>query len=271
MKYYHGELISLDFKGIFPNVEDGKLFELFPSFYAQRIIYYCWLKRRVYFDKTRDIPDTNLRALILLAAILPTSNYKKFNQTSMKTANAAAQKSDDSDDDECEPQEKKLKVEPANFSTEKIPNENFVRFRDANDELLKPPDKNEKGHIQPFMICATTGPERVGKLFIKADIDLISVGSCSLKAFDIFVKMHYCFDVHFAPDLEIFYNFVSAIVMKMENVEARPASTTFDTTLRSIQDSHLQDKNFIEDVSPQNEVFVDDVSDSGEDTGVTDE
>ncbi|KAJ8670073.1 hypothetical protein QAD02_001332 [Eretmocerus hayati] len=234
LKYYNRELIPFEFKGIFPNVEDGELFELFPPFYAQRIIYYCWLKHRVYFDETRDIPDTNLRALALLAAILPTSNYKKFNQereTPIKSANAAAQKNDNTDDDKCEPREKKSRVEPANSSTEKIPNENFVRFRDANDELLKLPDKNEKGHIETFVVCATAGPENVGKLFIKADIDLISVGSCSLIAFDIFVKMHYCFDVHFAPDLEIFYNFIRAI----------------------------------------NEVFVDDLSDSCEDTEVTDE
>ncbi|KAJ8677138.1 hypothetical protein QAD02_012925 [Eretmocerus hayati] len=134
------------------------------------------------------------------------------------------------------------------------------RYRDANDELLKLPDKNEKRPIQPFMICATTGPERVGKLFIKADVDLKSVSSRSLKAFDIFVEMHCCFDVHFAPDLEIFYNFICAIVMKMENVEAFPASTTFDTTLWSIQDSRLQ-----------NGVFEDDLSDSWEDAEVTDE
>ncbi|KAJ8678856.1 hypothetical protein QAD02_014643 [Eretmocerus hayati] len=254
LKYYNGELISLDCKEKFPNFDDGKLFEVFPSFYAQRNIYYCWLKCRVFFDKTRDIPDANLRALILLAAVLPTSNYKKTNQVSTKTVNAAAQRKDNSDDDIREPQEKKTRVD---FSTEKVPNENFIRFRDTNDELLKPPDKNEKGHIQPFMICATTGPERVGKFFIKADIDLISVSSCSLKAFDIFVKMHYVFDIHFAPDLELFYNFICAIVMKMENVEARPASTTFDTTLRSIQDSHLQDKNFIQDTSSQNRVVLD--------------
>jgi hypothetical protein len=52
------------------------------------------------------------------------------------------------------------------------------------------------------------GQKQKGNFFIHADGHLISVSDDPMVAFDILVKLHYCFDIHFAPDLIInFYYF----------------------------------------------------------------
>lgn len=88
-----------------------------------------------------------------------------------------------------------------------------------------------KNPVQPFLICVTTEANiRRGEFYIKADKYKIAVGSNIMIAFDILVKMHYVFDLKLAPDLEIFYNFITCKVMNLDTT-ARSCSDAFDTTL----------------------------------------
>jgi len=54
-----------------------------------------------------------------------------------------------------------------------------------------------------------------GQFYIKTDGNLISVGNDPIIAFDILVKLHYCFDVHFASDLLTFYDFITGCIMSL--------------------------------------------------------
>ncbi|KAJ8674632.1 hypothetical protein QAD02_010418 [Eretmocerus hayati] len=91
------------------------------------------------------------------------------------------------------------------------------------------------------MIWATSGSDSWEQYFVEADNVEIKVSAKSIKAFDV-LKLHHCFDVKFAPDLKIFYNFICAIVMNMKSVKNCPASVTLGTSLRNINDSHLLER-----------------------------
>lgn len=110
----------------------------------------------------------------------------------------------------------------------------------SNDDLLKVdynPESRDK-HIQPFLICAVSGKEKTGPFFIRADGKSISVGSNALIAFDILVKMHYCFDLKFAADLDLFYNFITTIVMQMDG-EVKSSCSSLDSCLQNISSMEL--------------------------------
>lgn len=77
------------------------------------------------------------------------------------------------------------------------------------DETLSQKRKN----IQPFLVCFVIGQTKEGQFYIKTDENLISVGDNPIFAFDILVKLHYCFDVQFASDLLTFYDFITGCIM----------------------------------------------------------
>jgi len=77
--------------------------------------------------------------------------------------------------------------------------------------------------VQPYLICSMTNEERKGIFYIKADDHLIEIGSNAykrLQAFDILLKLHYCFDVHFAADLVNFYDFITGWVLNLVQSKA---------------------------------------------------
>jgi len=91
--------------------------------------------------------------------------------------------------------------------------------------------------VQPYLIC------RKGIFYIKADDHLIEIGSNGLQAFDILLKLHYCFDVHFAADLVNFYDFITGCVLNL--VQPKACSVAFDTTLKNLSTN----TNVAQDVS----------------------
>ncbi|KAJ8677030.1 hypothetical protein QAD02_012817 [Eretmocerus hayati] len=96
-KFFKGELILLEFKNMFRNIDNGRLLDMFPSFYAPRIIHYCWKLPKIFLVKQE-------------------------------------------------------------------------RYAITNDNLMKSAiDKNAKGPVQPYMICATSGSDSIEQYFVKAD------------------------------------------------------------------------------------------------------
>lgn len=68
--------------------------------------------------------------------------------------------------------------------------------------------------------------------YIKADDHLIDNGSNGLQAFDILLKLHYCFNIHFSPDLINFYNFITGCVLHL--VQPKACCVALDTTLKNL-------------------------------------
>lgn len=102
----------------------------------------------------------------------------------------------------------------------------------TSDDLLKTCDRsNNIERIQPFLICAMDGSQKKGNYYIKVDNHKILVGDNIMVAFDTMVKLHYIFDVKFAPDLEFFYNFITSIVMDINN-DPKNVCSAFNTTLQ---------------------------------------
>lgn len=101
-----------------------------------------------------------------------------------------------------------------------------------NDATGSTPGTKKAQKIQPSLVCNMNGSERRGKFFIKADGQLIPVGSNGLRAFDILLKLHYCFGVKFAPDLVNFYDFITGCIMKLNTPKS--CSIALSATLNNV-------------------------------------
>lgn len=64
------------------------------------------------------------------------------------------------------------------------------------------------------------------------DGHLIQIGDNAIIAFDILLKLHYCFDVEFASDFANFYDFKTGCVMKLHIPKG--CSIALETTLQNI-------------------------------------
>jgi len=60
-------------------------------------------------------------------------------------------------------------------------------------------------NIQPFLVV----PRRTGIYYIVADDHLIQIEDNAIIAFNILLKLHYCFDVEFTSNLVNFYDFIT--------------------------------------------------------------
>jgi len=65
-----------------------------------------------------------------------------------------------------------------------------------------------------------------------ADGHLIQIGDNAIIAFDILIKLHYCFKVEFASDLVNFYDFITGCVMKLHTPKG--CSIALETTLQNV-------------------------------------
>jgi len=88
-----------------------------------------------------------------------------------------------------------------------------------------------------------TNEERKGIFYIKADDHLIEIGNNGLQAFDILLKLHYCFDVHFAADLVNFYDFITGCILNL--VQPKTYSVAFDTTLKNLSTNNVAQDEWV--------------------------
>ena len=82
--------------------------------------------------------------------------------------------------------------------------------------------KREK-NVQPYLISMENAIENDRKFFVIVDQMAIPVGKNSVNALDILFKVHFCFDLKFAPDLTLFFNFLSGCIFGIEEVYPRTA------------------------------------------------
>ncbi|KAJ8679463.1 hypothetical protein QAD02_015250 [Eretmocerus hayati] len=211
----------------FKYFEGQEFLAKFPSFYVTGILKYCEMYKPDLLVQTMDIFDENLRAPIILPSLLPSLNFTKKTAGPSKSKKSTTKLTNR----ECS---KLTPPKDAIFSSQKLPNKNLLRFVDASDDPLR---DARPSSTQPFLVCACTGQEKREQFYIKADGHVIPVGQDSLKAFDVLLKLHYCFEICFAPDLVMFYDFLSNIVMEMS--EARSHNIDFNTSLNNITNLDL--------------------------------
>lgn len=75
--------------------------------------------------------------------------------------------------------------------------------------------KKQKRQIQPFLLCTSSDAGREGQFFIYTDGNAIPVGVNALVAFDILLKLYYCFDIEYSADLKNFWDHITNVVMEM--------------------------------------------------------
>jgi len=109
-----------------------------------------------------------------------------------------------------------------------------MQYFQASDDLLLQvaPAKQGTRNVQPFLVCSKRGQERRGIYYIMADNSLIQIGDNAIIAFDILLKLHYCFDVEFASDLVNFYDFITGCIMKLH--KPKGCSIALETTLQNV-------------------------------------
>lgn len=106
-------------------------------------------------------------------------------------------------------------------------------FQTSDDLLLHvAPANRGTRNVQPFLVCSKRGQERTGIYYIVADGHLIQIGENAIIAFDILLKLHYCFDVEFASDLVNYYDFITGCIMKLQ--KPKGCCIALETTLQNI-------------------------------------
>lgn len=68
------------------------------------------------------------------------------------------------------------------------------------------------------LICGMTSNAREGCYYIRVDRHLIKISNNFLKSFEILIKFYYIFDLAYPSELQIFYEFVTNYILKIENI-----------------------------------------------------
>lgn len=110
---------------------------------------------------------------------------------------------------------------------------NFV-FQHADDldyDRDEATEATAKKSVQPFLLHSLNdADDDIGHFYIKADTHIIPVGNNVITAMDILVKLHYCFDVQFEPQLANFYNFITGCLMSLS--KPKSCSVSLHESLR---------------------------------------
>ncbi|RLU16230.1 hypothetical protein DMN91_011990 [Ooceraea biroi] len=114
-KDFNGELISRKFSAVFP--ENDIFLGTFSAFYAPRILQYCKSIKHHLLELVRDLESNNLKALVLLPELLPSSNYTKRKTSGNTKSNSKTPK---------------IKVVPNDFSQKVVPSKNLLQFIHVN-------------------------------------------------------------------------------------------------------------------------------------------
>ncbi|OXU23505.1 hypothetical protein TSAR_003224 [Trichomalopsis sarcophagae] len=204
-KDFNGEVIRREFLNAYPN--NDTFLDLFPSFYAPRILQYCSAAKPLFLQAIQDIPDNNLKALILLPELLPSPNYtkRKENKNEPKAL---------------------FKIK----SMKTIPHENLLHFVNMSD--LSALNQIYADRKSPFLICHTINQEKIGTFYVKTEGHLIHIGDDAMLAFDVLLKLHYCFDMPFASDLVCFYDFITGCVLRLH--EPKGCCVALNSTLSNV-------------------------------------
>ncbi|XP_051164505.1 uncharacterized protein LOC127283579 [Leptopilina boulardi] len=207
---FHGEMIELEFTKLFNEELNNNFLACFPANYTAIIIGYCKVKRPDIFRKASILKDENWKALAILDALLPTSNFAKKRK--VNEASKGKKKAKISED-----QVQEKQITDVSSSTKVFPNPDLIRILPEGTKVtdyIQNVIKEASGCIQPYVICVTG--QKIDTYFIQLDGKLIEMDSNAhpIIAFDILFKIHFITNVHFSNSLFFFYNFVEHYVYK---------------------------------------------------------
>lgn len=100
----------------------------------------------------------------------------------------------------------------------------------GSDVLEGSPGTSGKLQIQPYLVCvgdATNG----GDFFVIINKKMVAVGTSFLRAFDVLFKSHFVFNVHYAPQLNLFYNFFESFIYAINETKPKVSVAALEVSL----------------------------------------
>ncbi|EZA49869.1 hypothetical protein X777_11750 [Ooceraea biroi] len=140
-KDFNGELISRKFSAVFP--ENDIFLGTFSAFYAPRILQYCKSIKHHLLELVRDLESNNLKALVLLPELLPSSNYTKRKTSGNTKSNSKTPK---------------IKVVPNDFSQKVVPSKNLLQFIHCIRYINQPNETDVAAVSRALLASAATDP-----------------------------------------------------------------------------------------------------------------
>ncbi|XP_067204588.1 uncharacterized protein [Linepithema humile] len=214
---YNGEMINVEFQQMFTGLEDNFLTR-FPAYYSQRIISYAKMHRRDVYDQVTFKIDEHMRALIILAELLPDSNAlqrKKGKQTRKGKGKKKQYEDEEIHDNKTD------EAQAENFCSEVATNDN-ARFLlqiipEGSDvrQFVTSFISSENTNVQPFIVCVRGS--RKNKYFVQGDGWLIEVPDKAdpIVSFDLLFKLFYVLNVSYPVSLNNFFNFIDFYIFKI--------------------------------------------------------
>ncbi|XP_043473716.1 uncharacterized protein LOC122505901 [Leptopilina heterotoma] len=209
---FNGEMIELEFIKLFTEELNNNFLARFPTYYTEIIIGYCKTKRPDIFRKTSVLKDENWKALAILDALLPSSNFiKKRKANEISKGKKKAKLSEN--------QAQEKIVADVCSSSNSFPNPDLIRIIPEGTNVtdyIQNVIKEASGSLQPYVLCVSG--QKLDKYFIQVDGKLIEIDSNAhpITAFDILFKIHFVTNVEFADSLFFFYNFIEYYVYKRQ-------------------------------------------------------
>ncbi|XP_067207899.1 uncharacterized protein [Linepithema humile] len=207
---YSGQMIDEEFDRLYSGASDNFLTK-FSTYYVPRILTYCNTVRQDLYRVSNFIEEENLRAILLLAHLLPVSNSlrkgkgKKKGVTSKKSSNKENMRKEDYDDV---------------YSTT-FPNSSLIQIWPEGcsmENKIKEMKKEAQGPIQPYIILIK------GKsltYFVQTDnVTLTPSINSPIIALDLLFKVHYVLNVTYPTTLLNFFSFLEHYCFKFSSEKA---------------------------------------------------
>ncbi|XP_067212749.1 uncharacterized protein [Linepithema humile] len=205
---YSGEMFDEEFERLYKGASD-KFLARFAPFYVQRILIYCSTARPDLFKKSAFIQDDTLRAITLLADLLPVSNAVRKGKRKRKGASKENLSKGKNIID---------KKEHGEMYTATFPNPSLLQIWPEGTNIEAQTEKlrsESKGPIQPYIILIKG---QSTQYFIQADNRTLTLNNNSpIMALDLLFKTYYVFDVKCPETLIYFFNFLENYCFKISD------------------------------------------------------
>ncbi|XP_039310145.1 uncharacterized protein LOC105202987 [Solenopsis invicta] len=214
---YNGEMINVEFQQMFDGLEDNFLTR-FPAYYTPRIISYAKLHRRHVYENV-PISNEHMRALIILAELLPDSNALQ-SRRGQQVRKGKGKKRQYEDKEICI----ESKAEQGGDSCSKFATGNNTRFllqilpEGSNiQQFVESFISSENTNVQPFIVCVRG--QKKDKYFIQGDRWFIEVLNKAdpIVSFDLLFKLFYVLNLSYPMSLNNFFNFIDFYIFKTTN------------------------------------------------------
>ena len=100
----------------------------------------------------------------------------------------------------------------------------------SSEDCIKKVTKSK--NIQPYLVSSTFKGLNGGTYYLICDHVPIYIGRNILDAFDILIKTHYAFNLEFAAELNLFYNFITSCIMNIGS--SKPTASSLNQSWTNI-------------------------------------